>query len=142
MSVPVSYNVANPIALTASGVTVGFNFNNLNYTLLGTESIVAYVPFGGDTSVTTTLIAPPGTGEQSPNIDSVSYSYDYSATLLFECRVPIQGGSEVVTTFEMSIPDFKPSFLYRSRAPIKSSGASFGRKTPENNFSRKQYPRF
>ena len=142
MSVPVSYNVANPIALTASGVTVGFNFNNLNYTLLGTESIVAYVPFGGDTSVTTTLIAPPGTGEQSPNIDSITYSYDYSATLLFECRVPIQGGSEVVTTFEMSIPDFKAYYLNKTKGTIKYSNASFGRKTPENNVSRKQHPRF
>lgn len=152
MAVPaVSFNVANPIALTASGVTVDFDFKNLDYTFLGTESIEATVsgnlltipdpnaPFDFITGFVPNLSA---SGELPINI--ITYpSYNYSAPILFEMSIPIQkGGTVVVRTFEMAIPDFKPSFLYKTKAAIKSSNASFGRKIPQNNVSRKQHPKF
>ena len=151
MAVAVSYNVANPIALTASGVTVDFDFENLNYTFLGTESIEASVsgtlltipdpnaPFDVVTGFIPNLSA---SGEHPINIITYT-SYNYLAPILFDMSIPTQkGGTVVVRTFEMAIPDFKPSFLYKTKAAIKSSNASFGRKIPQNNVSRKQHPKF
>lgn len=150
MSAPVSFNIANPIALTESTVTVDFDFENLNYTFTGTESITATVsgsllsatdpnaPFDFIISFTPNLSA---SGERPINVVTYPF-YDYSAPILFKMSIPNNGAAVVVRTFEMAIPDFKPAFLYKTKAAIKPCNASFGRKIPQNNISRKQHPKF